>query len=274
MPVEYISGVTPEALREVIPDVELGELLSPGRFRFKVPAGQHVSLNVMTNRADGFSVPVTTSLPVSSLSAAGAEGPDARGGRRRHGRHPRAVPPVQGPALRRPGRAHRGRLPVRRHARGGEGPQRRGEGVRRLRAGLYGVDVDEMYTAPSAGEYVIQVGQVSDAPTGYHLVHLRCVTSAISNSHGVGVVRSLRMGAHCSACVVPPTTPWPVDPPQPSASPSRLPSASPEPAPRSTSTRACPSPSRASAAPRPSSSSRARPSSSWPTAPWSSVRAP
>jgi hypothetical protein len=38
------------------------------------------------------------------------------------------------------------------------------------RAGLYGVDVDEVYTAPSAGEYVIQVGQVSDAPTGYHLV--------------------------------------------------------------------------------------------------------
>jgi S1-C subfamily serine protease len=170
VPAEYISGVSPEALKEVIPDVELGELLSPGRFRFGVPAGQHVTLNVMTNRAEAFSIPVTTSLPVSSLSP--PEPKDLTLGESIDTTVGTLVPFHQYKVQLSDGQE----VHIEAGSPSGDmrvvvkGPNGEEEEFDDSRAGLYGVDVDEVYTAPSAGEYVIQVGQVSDAPTGYHLV--------------------------------------------------------------------------------------------------------
>ena len=43
------------------------------------------------------------------------------------------------------------------------------EGYDDSRVGLYGLDVDETYTAPVAGEYLFEVGQTTENGTGYRL---------------------------------------------------------------------------------------------------------
>lgn len=170
VPVNRLPEVPVEALQDLVSDVELGELVRPGTFRFRVPAGRHVTLNVMTNREDGFSVAVATSLPVSKLSAplpkdlTLGESVDATVGT--------LVPFDQYRVELRAGQAVHieagspsGDMQVVVTAPNGEEKE-----FDDSRAGLYGVDVDEVYTAPAEGEYILQVGQVSDAPTGYHLV--------------------------------------------------------------------------------------------------------
>jgi S1-C subfamily serine protease len=169
VPLSYIGEVSPEALHEVIPDTPLAQLVAPGVFRFKVPADQHVGLAFVTNRHDALDVPVTTSAPVVPMVS--GEPTNLELGNLVEGTVGTLVPYDTY-------RLHLdGSQSVRIQAGSPSGdmqvivkaPDGADKEFDDSRVGLYGVDVDETYVAPVAGDYLVEVGQVSDAPTGYHL---------------------------------------------------------------------------------------------------------
>ena len=169
VPVSSIGQVTPEALHEVIPGTPLAQLVSPGVFRFKVPAEQHVSLVFLTNQDDALDLPVTTSAPVVPMVS--GEPSDLELGNLIEGTVGTLVPYDTF-------RVHlEGSQSIRIQAGSPSGdmqvvvkaPDGGDKEFDDSRVGLYGVDVDETYVAPVAGDYLVEVGQVSDAPTGYHL---------------------------------------------------------------------------------------------------------
>ena len=169
VPQSYIGELSPEQLHEVIPDTPLAQLVSPGVFRFKVPADQHLGLVILTNQEDALDVPVTTSTPVVPVIAADATNLELGN----------LVDGTVGTLV--PYDTFRVHLDAGQHVRIQAGspsgdmrvvvkaPDGADKKFEDSRVGLYGVDVDETYEAPLAGDYLIEVGQVSDAPTGYHL---------------------------------------------------------------------------------------------------------
>ena len=169
VPQSMIASVSPEALKEMIPDVELAQLLSPGVFRFKVPAGEHVSLGFVTNQHDPLEVPLTTSIPIAPLLS---EPPASLTvGKSLDGTVGTLVPYDSylvhldaGQQVKIEAGSPSGDMEVVIEAPDGDSKT-----FEDSRVGLYGLDVAETYVAEGAGDYLVQVGQVSDAPTGYHL---------------------------------------------------------------------------------------------------------
>jgi S1-C subfamily serine protease len=169
VPQSYVGELSPEALHEVIPDTPLAQLVSPGVFRFKVPAEQHVGLVFLTNQEDALDVPVTTSSPVAPMAE--SEPTNLELGHLVEGTvgtltnyDSFRLQLAAGEDVRIQAGSPSGDMRV--IVRAPDGANKKFDDSR---VGLYGVDVDETYTAPVAGEYMIEVGQVSDAPTGYHL---------------------------------------------------------------------------------------------------------
>ncbi|MDQ2648579.1 MAG: S1C family serine protease [Actinomycetota bacterium] len=178
VPYSQIAGVqlSPEEEREILME-ELGEdevtlayKSAPGQFQFKIPAGEHFVLVLLTNREGGTTVPVTTSLPAAYLS------PDAvqtvNVGDEIDGTVTSLMPYDafemhldEGQSVQIYAGSPSGDMAVM-ITEPGQDPEDATE-FDDSRAGLYGVDVDETYEAPATGTYRIEVGTMEDIGTGY-----------------------------------------------------------------------------------------------------------
>jgi S1-C subfamily serine protease len=151
--------------------VDLAANPSPGHFTFELEAGKHMALVMVTNRESGITTPVTTSVPAAYPKADDVQTISV--GDEVDGIVTSFVPfdafdiqlekgqEVQiyagspsgdmGVTIVEPGQAYEDSTDF-----------------DDSRAGLYGVDVDETYTAPVAGTYRIEVATMEELGTGYH----------------------------------------------------------------------------------------------------------
>jgi S1-C subfamily serine protease len=167
-----VASATPAELAQFIPDdVHLAELVRPGTFRFTVPAGSHTFFTVVSFRDGAAEIPVSSTIPFASLEIGTPTDLQVDGD---------AVRAVAASAL--PFDLYRVHLAkdqqVRIHAGSPAGDMWvsvTGPGLDEAkdyddsRTGLYGVDVDETFTAPADGTYELQVGSNDMSSIGYQL---------------------------------------------------------------------------------------------------------
>ena len=172
IPQDYLATIPPEELRAAFEEETEGDVapeVSPGTFRFKVPAGEHVMISIMTNRDSGLDTSVSTSIPVATLLP---EGPiPVAIGEVVDGTVGSLVPfdkyeinLTKGQAIEIYAGSPSGDMRVVVRAPSGDE-----EEFDDSEAGLYGVDVEEIFTAEEDGLFTLEVGQVSEHATGYHL---------------------------------------------------------------------------------------------------------
>lgn len=171
VPLSYLEGVPDSVLLEDLPadGADLATRLGPGSFRFKVPAGKHVSVVLVTPKEGGLDVPVTSSLPLvaSSMSepAALELGKEVEGVMHSLAPNDRYTLHLEaGDEVRVVAGSPSGDVGVYI-----EGPGDEQEDFDDSRAGLYGVDVDEVYEARATGDYVFEVYENDGSSTGYRL---------------------------------------------------------------------------------------------------------
>ncbi|HJR26164.1 MAG TPA: serine protease [Acidimicrobiales bacterium] len=171
VPIDHLAGVSDAELQEATEEEAEGETaptVAPGVFRFTLPAGEHVMIGVMTNRESAMDVPVSATLPVAPLVA---EGPTkVELGHASDGTVGSLVPYdrfeidlAAGQEIEIAASSPSGDMRVVVRAPSGEEDE-----FDDSKVGLYGVDVEETYTAEEDGTFTVEVGQVSEHATGYH----------------------------------------------------------------------------------------------------------
>lgn len=169
IPQSRVASVKDDLLTSIIEDAELAELVSPGVFRFRVPANEHVSIEFGAVRLKGLDFTATTSIPVAPMQT--GEPVAFELGQEVKSTVDTLVPWDEyrlhleaGQKVRVEVSSPSGDMQVVITA-----PDGSDKDFDDSRKGLYGLDVDEVYTAPVAGEYRFEVGQTSEMGTGYRL---------------------------------------------------------------------------------------------------------
>jgi hypothetical protein len=172
IPYAAIADASYEELTQYVPDdVDLAEQVRPGVFRFEVPADTHMSFAVLSFGDDPVDVPFSSSIQGAVLQLASPTDVKVGGD---------AVESVMASAL--PYDLYQVHLDkgqqVRIHAGAPAGDMWvsvSGPGLEDTkdyddsRTGLYGVDVDETFTAPAEGTYQLEVGSNDQTSVGYRL---------------------------------------------------------------------------------------------------------
>ena len=169
VPIDYLNGMSEEELRDLTDeDGDTAPTLAPGVFRFTVPAGEHMMIGVMTNREAGLDVPVSATLPIVPMVADGPTKIDVGGVV--DGTVGSLVPYdtfeidlASGDEIEIAAGSPSGDMMVIVRSPSGDETE-----FDDSQAGLYGVDVEETFTAEESGTFTLEVGQVSDHATGYH----------------------------------------------------------------------------------------------------------
>jgi hypothetical protein len=173
VPQSYLAGATREELTQFMDeDIDMAEELSPGVFRFRVPAGEHMVIVFLTNREAGLDLPITASLPIVSIlpdapidSGVGTVVDATVGALMPYDTY--NITLTKGQAIEIYAGSPAGDMRVLVKAPG-EGSDEDAEEFDDSEVGLYGLDVEEVFTAEVDGLHTIEVGQVSDSATGYH----------------------------------------------------------------------------------------------------------
>jgi S1-C subfamily serine protease len=152
-------------------DIDLAANPSAGVFQFKLPADKHMALVVVTNREGGVTTPFTTSIPGAVVAPdevkAIAVGDEVDGTVTSFMPYDAFdIDLAEGQKIQIYAGSPSGDMGVTIVEPGQDYDD--STDFDDSRAGLYGVDVDETYTAPSAGTYRIEVGTMEDIGTGYH----------------------------------------------------------------------------------------------------------
>lgn len=174
LPLSALDGATQEDLtRFMDEDVSLAQELAPGQFRFKLPANKHVLLVVLTNREGGLQdLPIASSIPMVAL--AGDARQDLILGQEINGFLGSMLPYdeftmnlSEGQTIDIYAGSPSGDVAV--SIIGPNGNADDSEDWDDSGSGLYGVDVEESFTAPVAGVYTIEVSETDGSSTAYYL---------------------------------------------------------------------------------------------------------
>ena len=173
LPYSALAGATHEELTQFMDEgVELAEEISPGTFRFRMPEGEHPMFAILTNRPAGFDLPLSSSVPMVALTTAAPA--DLVVGSKIDGFVGSLVPYDtfhlvlnEGQSVEIYAGSPSGDVAV--YVQGPDQSAADAEEFDDSEIGLYGLDVEETYTATVGGVHVIEVGQLDPAATGYHL---------------------------------------------------------------------------------------------------------
>lgn len=174
LPLAALEDATQEDLTRFIDDdVPFAQELAPGQFRFKLPADKHILLIVMTTRSGGIAdLPITTSVPAVAL--AGDATKELILGQEVNDHLGSLVPSDQFSLVLAEGQA----IDIYAGSPSGDvgvsivGPDEDADDSEDWDdsgAGLYGLDVEETFTAPTAGTYRLEVYENDGSSTAYHL---------------------------------------------------------------------------------------------------------